>query len=138
VPQLPRIEIQQPTDITELLDPAAITVQWGTTWRRWDGQPYAATGVFAEDELDLRYVLMYSPDNGDTFYHVQDDSRATPGMPPALAYQRMDAGAGAETYNWTVPVAQFPEGSYVLRIDCFRNGAQVHYAYHQTKIYIQR
>ena len=49
-----------------------------------------------------------------------------------------DANVGGEIYSWPVPASQFPEGSYLLRIDCYRQGAQVHYAYHQTKIFIQR
>ncbi len=38
----------------------------------------------------------------------------------------------------TKPEVEFPEGSYLLRIDCYRQGAQVHYAFHKTKIFIQR
>jgi hypothetical protein len=138
IPMLPRIEIDTPTDITELNDPSAIPLQWGVTWRRWDGLPYTQTGTFSESEALLRYVVMFSPDNGANFYHVQDRSLATPGLPPAVTYQIADAGAGAETLSWSVPAGTFPEGSYILRIDCFRNGAQVHYSFHQTKIFMQR
>jgi hypothetical protein len=37
-----------------------------------------------------------------------------------------------------VPAGQFPEGSYLLRIDCFRLGAQVHFSYHKAKFFIKR
>jgi hypothetical protein len=139
IPQLPRIEIQSPTDITELDDPTTIEVRYGVEWRRWDLQPYAQSGTYAEDELQLQYVIMYSRDNGVTWQHVQDGSTATPGVRPTnAAHLVADAGAGVETYDWSVPSLTFPEGSYLLRIDCYRQGAQVHYAFHQNKIYIQR
>jgi hypothetical protein len=82
---------------------------------------------------------MYSNDGGTTWRYVQDDTLATPGTRPTnSAYILPDAGAGDETYNWSVPDGTFPEGSYHLRIDCFRQGAQCHYSYHKTKIFIQR
>ncbi len=139
IPQLPRVEIESPTDITELINPGTITIQYDVDWTRWDGTAYTATGTFAEDELELEYVLMYSPDNGTTWLHVQDDSLATPGTRPTdLSHIVDDAGVGAEAYAWDVPAAQFPEGGYLLRIDCYRRDSQVHYSYHKTKIFIQR
>jgi len=138
IPQLPRLEIQSPTDITELIDPTTIDVQFDVDWTRWDGIPYAATGTYSENEALLEYVLMYSNDGGTTWLFMQDDSPATPGQRPASAYVVADAGVGGETYSWNVPSAAFPQGSYLLRIDCYRQGAQVHYSYHKTKIFIQR
>jgi hypothetical protein len=139
IPQLPRVEIESPTDITELNDPTDIVVQYDVDWTRWDGEPYSLTGTFVEDESLLEYVLMYSPDNGTTWLYLQDDAPATPGERPANAFHIVaDAGLGAESYTWPVPSGSFPEGSYLLRIDCFRQGAQVHYSWHQNKIFIQR
>jgi hypothetical protein len=139
IPQLARVEIESPTDITELDDPSAIAVQYGIDWRRWDGLPYAQTGTFAEDESLLQYVLMYSNDNGGNWYHMQDDTVARPGTVPSdSSYLVDDAGAGVEVFSWDVPTVRFPEGSYQIRIDCFRQGAQVHYSFHQTRIFIQR
>ena len=138
IQQLPRIEIQSPTDITELVGVTDIDIQWDVDWTRWDGMPYTATGVFGEVESELDYVLMYSKDGGATWLHMDDDTVATPGIRPAAAYLRADAVVGAETWNWPVPAALFPEGSYQLRVDCFRRGAAVHYAFHQAKIFIQR
>ena len=66
------------------------------------------------------------------------DTPATPGeRPEDPSYLVADAGAGLETFTWDVSVG-YPEAGYVLRIDCFRQGAQVHYAYHQTRLFIQR
>lgn len=138
IPQLPRFEIESPTDITELVGVTDIPIQHAIEWKRWDGLPYTATGSFAEDELQLDYVHMYSRDGGRTWRHIQNDSVATPGIRPAPAYLIPDSGVGPETFTWQVPAQDYPEGSYHLRIDCFRRGAAVHYSYHQTKIYIQR
>ncbi len=138
IPQLPRLEIESPTDITELLDPTSIDVQFAVDWLRWDGVPYAASGTYSEDESQLEYVLMYSNDGGTSWFHMLDDTPAVPGTRPASTYLVPDAGVGVETYTWPVPAAAFPQGSYQLRIDCYRQGAQVHYAFHRTKIFIQR
>ena len=139
IQQTPRVEIESPTDITEIQQPVDIEVLYGVDWVRWDGQEYTQTGAFSEDEGELEYVLMYSNDNGQNYYYLRDDSPAIPGERPAAAlYRESDFHAGDETFTWNVPVADFPEGSYLLRVDCFRQGAQVHYAWHQTRIYIQR
>lgn len=137
--QTARVELQSPTDITELANPAIIEVQWGTSWTRWDGEPYTASGTFVEDEMMLRYVLMYSADNGSTYRYVQDGSIATPGaLPTNGTYIISDTGSGDETYDWSVPSATFPEATYLLRVECYRAGAQSHYAWHTNRIFIQR
>ncbi|MCK5942529.1 MAG: hypothetical protein KAI24_11200, partial [Planctomycetes bacterium] len=139
IKQLPRVEIQSPTDITELNNPASIDVLYGISWTRWDGEPYTATGTFSEDESELDYVIMYSNDNGTNYYYVQDDTLATPGqLPEDSLHIESDVITGDETYTWSVPVSTFPEGSYLLRVECFRRDSQVHYAWHQNRIYIQR
>jgi len=139
IQQLPRLEIDSPTDITELNDPSSIDVRYGVDWTRWDGEAYTTSGAYSESESELEYVLMYSPDNGTSWRHMQDDSMATPGERPSdnLVIES-DGGAGDETYTWAVPSATFVEGSYLIRIDCYRQGAQVHYSWHQNKIFIQR
>lgn len=137
IQEQPRIEIKAPTDITELPNPATIQVQYGVTWKRWDGLPYSQTGTFAESEAQLQYAISYSRDGGNTWLHIQDDTVATPGVLPAAPYLLNDLGTGDETFNWDVS-SGYPEGTYQLRIDCFRIGANVHYAYHQTRLYIQR
>ncbi|MFT4513597.1 MAG: hypothetical protein ACI91B_002301 [Planctomycetota bacterium] len=139
IPQLARVEIASPTDITELNNPSEIDILFGTAWTRWDGLPYTVTGTFTEDESLLDYSIMYSIDNGTTWRFVQDDSLTNIGEVPIASMHRVaDAATGDETFTWDTPVANFPEGSYLLRIECYRDGAQTHYAWHQTKIFIQR
>ncbi|MBM4060202.1 MAG: hypothetical protein FJ265_03760 [Planctomycetes bacterium] len=138
IQQLPRVEIASPTDITEIADPDQIDVQFGVSWTRWDGLPYTATGTFAEPESQLEYAVMYSDDGGTTWRHCSDRSLATPGTRPDAGHLVADAGSGSEVFAWDVPEAEFPEGSYHLRIDCFRQAAPVHYSFHRTKIFIQR
>ncbi|MFK7741416.1 MAG: hypothetical protein AB8H80_13955 [Planctomycetota bacterium] len=139
IPQPARVELRSPTEITELNDPTAISIQWATQWTRWDGGPYTQTGTYAEDESALDYVLVYSNDNGTTWRYMQDDSQAVIGAPPSSSlYLISDSGAGNESYTWSTPSAQFPQASYLLRIECYRRNAEVHYAWHQNRIFIQR
>jgi len=137
IQEQPRVEIESPTDITELDNPAIIPVKYSVQWARWDGLPYSQTGTFSEAENQLEYAILFSRDGGTTWLHVQDETQATPGVRPDPAYLIADAGNGDETFNWDVS-SGFPEGTYQLRIDCFRTGASVHYAYHQTRLFIQR
>ncbi len=134
-----RVEILEPTDISELVDPIDIDIAFETSWRRWDGLPYTAAGGVAESEAELEYVLTYSNDNGVTWRHIRDGSPANPGTRPTdPAMLAADTGPGAETFTWNVPSAQFPQGSYQLRVDCFRQGAPIHFSYHKTRLFLQR
>jgi len=82
---------------------------------------------------------MYSNDGGINWRYCQGNSTAVPGVRPSVpALLLPDAGPGQETYSWAVPSTQFPQGSYLLRVDCFRRGAPIHYSYHKTKLFIQR
>jgi len=138
IQQQPRVEITSPTSISELENPSTIAIQYGVEWRRWDGLAYSQTGTFAETESQLEYVIHVSRDGGDTWSYVQDGSPSTPGVRPTNSlYLRPDFGTGAESYDWDVS-GHYPEGVYRLRVDCFRQGAQQHYAFHQTSLFIQR
>ena len=139
IQQPARVEVTFPTDISELIDPTSIDITFETSWRRWDGLPYTSTNSPSESESELEYVLTYSSDEGTTWKYVRDDSPATPGERPTnAALLTSDAGTGSETLNWSVPSAQFPHGSYQLRVDCFRRNAPIHFSYHKTRLFIQR
>ncbi|MEZ5963790.1 MAG: hypothetical protein R3F56_08085 [Planctomycetota bacterium] len=139
--QLPRVEIESPTEITELVNPSAIQIRYGVTWRRWDGQTYTSSTplTFSQPESDLDYVVMYSRDNGATWLICGNDHVATPGVRPTNPLDIvMDGGTGTETFGWPVPVASFPQGTYVVRVECYRRGLSLHYAQHQVRIFINR
>ncbi|MEO0478249.1 MAG: prepilin-type N-terminal cleavage/methylation domain-containing protein [Planctomycetota bacterium] len=141
IQQPPRLEIISPTEISELENPSVIEIQIETQWRRWDRLPYTSgtPSDFAEDETNLRYLVMYSPDNGSTWHYIQDQSVATPGeTPPNDLYYLDDASVGDEFIDWDVSASDFPEGSYVLRVEAHRFDVRLHYSVHQVKVYVQR
>ena len=140
VVRLPRAVIRYPTGITELSNPESIPVKWETLWTRWDGRPYSTTTSPnpGETETRLRYALLYSTDNGATWKHVLDNSAATPGRLPPSSLLLADHGTGPEEHVWPTPAATFPEGSYLIRIEVYRNTESLHYAHHTEKIYIDR
>ncbi|MEY3161541.1 MAG: hypothetical protein RIT25_1532 [Planctomycetota bacterium] len=139
IQQPARVEILHPTDISELVDPDQIPITFETSWKRWDGLPYTTGSSVTESESQLEYLVTYSADGGATWRHVLDDSPARPGERPAnLNLLVQDAGTGRETWSWMVPSVQFPQGSYYLRVDCFRRGSSLHLSYHKTKLFIQR
>jgi hypothetical protein len=137
----PRIAIESPTDISEILDPVSIPIQVSLAWTRWDGEPYSSSMPvdFTEDEAQINYVAMVSRDLGRTWRHVQDDSPATPGTPPlAVSLLVADSGPGDETITWATPAASFPAGIYLLRIEAYRDGQALGYSHHQVKLFLSR
>lgn len=141
IPQLPRVQISDPTEVSKLENPAVVNVTFDVEWTRWDGQKYTP-GVpdsFAENEWDLRYVGMYSKDDGRTWLYMDDDSPARIGAgPESPVYLHPDAGSGPETLVWNVPAASFPPGFYLLRIEAYRGNRSLHYAYHQVQVLLKR
>ena len=69
---------------------------------------------------------------------MSDDSAATPGRLPPPALLLPDRGTGPERYDCATPAAKFPEGSYLIRIEVYRNSESLHYAHHTEKIYSDR
>lgn len=141
ITQVPRVEIESPTEITEIIDPTAVAIRFGVTWRRWDGQTYTtSTPVgFTQPESNLDYVLMFSRDNGTTWLICNRNTPATPGQRPIDPLDiRADVGTGVETFNWSTPAASFPQGTYIVRTECYRRGLPLHYAQHQVRVFINR
>jgi hypothetical protein len=102
--------------------------------------------VFAENEAELVYVLMYSGDGGVTWKNMRDNSPAEPGEIPWIvgvgadpAKTRTDQNVNAdETWVWPTPAASFPEGTYLVRIESYRASESLHYSQHMEKIYVNR
>ncbi len=147
IKQLPRLQLLSPTIVTELTNPVSVPVIWKTEWKRWDGKPYT-TGYavgFTELESDLVYLVLYSKDGGQTWLNVKTNQPETPGVLPWIAgvgpdpaRTKSDAATGNETYVWPTPVASFPEGTYMLRVEGYRRNEALHYVSHQEKIYVNR
>jgi hypothetical protein len=151
IQQLPRVEIKQPSIVSILEDPQDILVQWSTEFLRWDGKKYTTNypdGFSEATWIDsLRYVLIYSADTGGTWYYMEDDpfaipQEAVPEQRPAgalAAYLRPDiVPEGDEFFTWAVPDDLFPEGSYLIRVEVYREDIALHYAYHVEKVFIDR
>jgi hypothetical protein len=138
VEQLPRINITSPNATTNLTNPSTITVGWSREWLRWDGQSYttAYPSGYAEASA-LSYAVMYSDDNGTTWKYMQDNSAAIPGVRPAGAYL-ISSGSANPTYSWSVPSGTFPQGTYLIRVESYRDALPLHYSYHQYMAFIRR
>jgi hypothetical protein len=134
VRELPRVAITWPNDDVDLEDPPDLNVQWEATWKRWDGLPYtpAYPNTFAEDTT-VRFVPLYSRDNGQTWLFMKDDTAATLGVRPAAGY--LQTGT---SYKWSVPNAKFPKGNYLIRIEAYRDEIPLHYSFHQYRAFIKR
>ena len=148
VSQVPRLEIKSPTLITELEDPTSIEVRWGIEWTRWDGNKYTDSypDDFTQSEADLTYVPMYSTNGGQNWVSMLDGQPVTPGEVPWIeglgpdpAQTRQDSNSGGdETLTWPTPAGTFGQGSYLIRIEAFRNSEALHYTQHMEKIYVNR
>lgn len=135
VVQVPRVQLTAPNDLTDLNNPSTISISWDRTWRRWDGLKY--TDNYADsftESTPLSYVLTYSNDSGRSWRYMVDDTIATPGVRPASN----SLVTTSTSYSWSVPAGPFPRGSYIVRVEAYRDGFALHYAYHQEKIYIKR
>lgn len=138
---LPRVKLEHPTEISEIVAPASVDIVYDIDWSRWDGLPYTGSipsGTTGSDS-EIEYVLMYSNDDGQTWRHVLDDTPAIPGERPTdPSLLMVDVAPGQETYSWPTPAASYPMGSYWVRVEVYRRGKTLHYAYHQRKFFLER
>ncbi|HSE41064.1 MAG TPA: hypothetical protein VLH08_09895, partial [Acidobacteriota bacterium] len=140
--ELPRVFIT-PFAATDLNNPSTLNVQWVMGWKRWDNQDYtddAAYDTFVED-TDTSHVVMYSEDNGATWKYADDDSAATPGIRPVSPSVWAQIGAAPGTTNFSFAwsgISALAEGSYLLRVEAYRDDYPLHYSYHQRRIFIKR
>jgi hypothetical protein len=150
--QVPRVVITAPNDQTNLKKPTTITVGWDSTWVRWDGLNYTVDPLYANwvENLTLKFAVLYSTTNGipdkskgspTGWFYMQDDTPAPPGQKPDSAHeisQAISMTKTSNTYTWSVPAGKFPEANYVIRVESYREGYPLHYAFHQYRAFIQR
>ncbi len=137
VPQIPLVSISSPAITDEFNAPTTINVVWSSTWTRWDSLPYtAAYATVTYSGPSLTYNLKYSPNGGSNWYFIDSSGNAT--------LVAAKTGVPNSAYNvtppltWQVPAATFPQGNYLLMVEAYRSGRNLHYAYHQRRVFIRR
>jgi hypothetical protein len=149
VTQLPQVVISNPNATTDITNPTApLPIAWQQNWKRWDGKKYTPqyTNTFSESATLTSYV-MYSTD-GVAWKYIQNDAAATVGVRPIYRHspattadntlESAVALSGAST-TWDITNAtSFPEGTYIIRVETYRNAFPLHYSYHQFRIFINR
>jgi hypothetical protein len=139
VEQVPRVTITSPNATTNLNDPATISIGWTREWLRWDGQKYTPSYANGYSESSaLSYTTLYSADNGTSWFYMQDNSAATPGVRPGSGTVLISTASATPTYTWSTPIASFPQGNYLIRVEAYRDNLPLHYAYHQYPAFIRR
>ncbi len=139
IPQVPQVTITSPNSSSNLQNPSSITIGWTRSWTRWDGKKYttAYPSTWTES-TNLSYTVMYSPDNGLTWFYMQDDSPATPGVRPASSGRIISSASATPSYTWNTPSSTFPAGNYLIRVEAYRDTIPLHYAYHQYRAFLRR
>lgn len=131
VVQVPLLTINTPLPTEDLLvNPSTVNITWSIAWSRWDGKSYTETypANFAESSTVV-YNVKYSADAGTTWAFVQDGASAQAGV--------LDVAHSATSpLNWSV--GSLARGSYVLRVEAYRQNKPLHSSYHQHSLYIQR
>ena len=129
IPQLPKVNITSPDPNGDYTNPGTISVTWDMQWTRWDGQLYTENypNGFV-DPVTVVYNVKYSNDNGNTWKFIQDNTSASPG--------ERDTNHDLVVTNYTWIVSTFPKGTYLIRVEAYRDGRPLHYAYHQIAFYL--
>ena len=126
--QLPLASLSAPSSGEEFdVGDTEVNIQWSNVWKRWDEQKYttAYADGFAEIE-PIIYNLKYSNDNGSHWYFMGDD------VPTS-------AGAKDLTHSYTTPyvwdISAKDQGTYLIRLEAYRQTLPLHYNYHQLRVY---
>ncbi|HKO57445.1 MAG TPA: type II secretion system protein [Thermoanaerobaculia bacterium] len=140
VRQLPRISVTKPDDKTNLNNPSNIPVAWNVEWKRWDGLKYTTAypgpNNYTGETMTIKYALLYSRDNGKSWLYIKDDSPARIGVKPSSTYEMT---ATSLSPNWDVSdPGKFGEGTYIIRVEAYREGFPQHYAFHQYRFFLRR
>jgi Tfp pilus assembly protein PilV len=139
VVQMPRIWITEPDPSDLLENPGNIDIKWSTDWKKWNGEKYTSSYAdsFSETET-LSFFVIYSDDGGSTWKYVLDGSSATLGEIPrdanGVVIATLKSSGGQE--GWST--GSLPQGTYFIRVECYRDNYNLHYSYHQSQIYIKR
>ena len=85
-------------------------------------------------------MVLLSADAGETWTYAIDASAAEPGnwLPESSPYFQSDVGTGDESYLLSTPAKAYPEGEYLLRVECYHAERELHYGYHERTFQIRR
>lgn len=139
ITQLPLVEIIEPESGMTFTDPSQVHLRWKTTFLRFDGNSYTSNYApgFSEPEDDLEYSILYSRDEGETWFDAltsqptQAEHRPTTGL-------LLDAGTGPEQYWLPTPAASYVGAEYLLRVECYHKTRRAHLSSHQVRIMLTR
>jgi hypothetical protein len=137
VTQLPRLSITSP-NLNSDISPSATTlrIEWALTWLRWDGRKYTNSyGASFNETSTMSYYVMYSRDNGVTWTYAKSPyGVATPGV-----RSTNDDHKTTDLYfDWSIPLGTFPTGSYIIRVEAYRDAYPLHSSFHQYQMFLNR
>jgi len=136
--QIPFVNFISPKNSNKYYKPAKpVIIQWNTRLKRWDGERYTEEYPPNYNETTpLIYNLKYSNNEGKTWYNVIDNSPARIGAKDVT--ENYFPGTTNFHYWDITNTNNFPQGYYILRIECYRQNIDLHYSYDQRKIEIVR
>lgn len=139
--QVPRVEVVEPPKGAVLSKPTSMKLTWSVNFRRFDGElPTAGyPTTFTENEAQLRYVVLYSCDGGETWRNVVDHDIVEPGQWPTPGGSSFsDAGDGNESITVSLAPEKFPAGEVLFRVEAHRVAQQPHYGHHTVMVTVTR
>jgi len=135
ITQIPTIKISSPSVTDMFVNPSTATIRWSYSWLRWDQTAYTEEySSTYTDTAQLVYNIKYSADNGreGTWKFASDGTKAKEGV-----YDSAHAlYSPTAEYVWNI--STLPRGSYIIRVEAFRQGIPLHYSYSQVGLYVYR
>jgi hypothetical protein len=132
ISQIPRIDISKPTVSDTFNNPVTVDIAWGNSWTRWDSEKYTEEyPVGYSETTPLVYAMKYSYDNGKHWFNMTDNSSCSAGEKDYPLHT-----TPLTDYTWNV--SSLARGTYIIRIECYRRDIDLHYAFDQMGIYINR
>jgi len=162
IPQLPLFQVTTGNPANQFTNPAAVTLTWAspvswlpsipvtqTLWTRWAGSNGAANWYTEEypnynpasvaggpvtnstyvEPVTLFYVPMWSSNGGGVWISAMDNATT---LTPGNYYAPASCSTTQMAVTWSTPAASFPQATYQVRVDGFRQGYPLHYSYHEV------
>ncbi|HET6268369.1 MAG TPA: hypothetical protein VFG11_11675, partial [Acidobacteriota bacterium] len=143
VRELPRVFIS-PFAASDLIKPTNLDVTWSMGWKRWDNLTYTTDAGYTgfTEDTTTSHVLMYQPDGALNWTYVADGTAVPSNMmgvkPAGAKIVQASVSPSTASLSYTWDVSSLPEGSYIIRVETFRDNYSLHYSFHQRKIFIKR